>query len=821
MDRVRPSIAPQDLYASIGTAAAPIVIDVRTDTVLARAEKLVPSAIRRSPDQIAQWCNELPRGRPVVVYCTHGREVSQDAVATLRAAGLPAVYLAGGIEEWLDRRLPTRRNLGASSAWVSRERPEVDRIACPWLISRFVDPHAEFIHVATSEGIPVAKKTGRTPDDVGGAELTHEGERCTFDSILRIYEIRDPALDRFAAIIRGADTSHHELTPQCGGLSAVLLGLSANFPNDDDMLAQGMTIYDALYTWCRSLQEERHDWVFGQRGTEPETVVCKVAATMKRIGSMSILLRLSNDGDTKQTANYEALREAIVTGEIEPNQRLPSTREFSRIFDISRGTAVIVYEMLQAEGYLVGRRGTGTFVAPTLPDDRLVMRKGGARIGLAAETALAGDRGSTAALSLRGHQASITQFGENGVRNSTPFLPYLPALSEFPIASWARLTAKHARLVKPDLLDHGHVAGWPRLRRAIAAYLRSTRGIDCQGEQIILTSSTQQSLALCARLLTERGDHALMEDPGNPQALAILRGAGLTAIPVPVDAHGMRISPDGSFAGRLRLAYVTPAHQYPTGVVMSPERRQTLLDWATCNEAWIFEEDDQSEFRYSGHPLPALYGTGRSTCVLHAGSFEKTLFPALCISYLVVPPSLVDVFARAQSLFGRSPTILSQLVLCDFLESGHFDRHIRRMAECYRERRDALIESLGAQFGSSIDVVPPPAGLALPVQWKCGRDASTIAEAAAAQKLRVLPSSSFQIETPVASGAILGFAAFEIAVLQNAVKRLADAIEMREKPGKVHGALGILPPAAPNGRLARSHLEPVSTRHDGEDAAAA
>jgi GntR family transcriptional regulator/MocR family aminotransferase len=420
-----------------------------------------------------------------------------------------------------------------------------------------------------------------------------------------------------------------------------------------------------------------------------------------------------------------------------------------------------------------------------------------------------------AALSARGHQvASTTTFGEDAFRSATPFLPYLPALSEFPIALWARLTGKHARLVKPDLLNHGHVAGWPRLRTAIAAYLRSTRGIDCQGEQIVLTSSSQQSLSLCARLLTERGDHALMEDPGNPQALAILRGAGLTAIPVAVDAHGMRISSDASFAGQPRLVYVTPAHQYPTGVAMSRERRQNLLDWAVRNEAWVFEDDDQSEFRYSGHPLPALFGTRGSTCVLHAGSFDKTLFPALSISYLVVPPPLVDVFARAQSLFGRSPTIVSQLVLCDFLESGHFVRHIRRMGECYRERRAALIDCLGAQFGSSIAVAPPEAGLALPVQWKSESDAATIAEAAAAEKLRVLPSSSFRIETPVAAGAILGFAAFDAAVLQNAVKRLADAIVIAEKRAKAQGALASLPPgtvsARPDSGAAASVTRPNS-----------
>jgi GntR family transcriptional regulator / MocR family aminotransferase len=532
---------------------------------------------------------------------------------------------------------------------------------------------------------------------------------------------------------------------------------------------------------------------------------------MKRIGSMNVLLRLPKVCGTKQTALYEALREAIVTGAMSLNQRLPSTREFSHTFTISRGTAVIVYEMLQAEGYLVARRGTGTFVAPSLPDDRLSMRTERAQIGVAAETAVHDDRLSTPALSLRGHKAaSLMPFSEDGLRRPAPFLPYLPDLSEFPITLWARLTAKHARLVKPDLLNHGHIAGWPPLRAAIAAYLRSTRGIGCHGDQIILTSSTQQSLSLCACLLAERGDHALMESPGNPQALAILRGADLRVVSVPVDAQGVCISADAPFPGKLRLAYVTPAHQYPTGVVMSVERRQAVLDWAVRKKAWIFEDDDQSDFRYSGHPLPALYGMCASPCVLHAGSFDKTLFPALCISYLVVPPPLVDVFARAQSLFGRSPTIVSQLVLCDFIESGHFVRHIRRMAERYRERRTALIDSLGTHFGTSIAISPYPSGLGLPIQWKCEKDASTIAEAAAAQKLRVLPNSLFQAEMPVPSGAILGFAAYDLPTLQNAVKRLADAIDMRKNGDTQSTAPSILPPSEPCGGFMRNAPEQVA-----------
>jgi rhodanese-related sulfurtransferase len=254
------SISPHDLFARLGTAASPSVIDVRRADDFAGAARLIPSAIHRAPETVEQWRKELPTAS-IVVYCVHGREVSQDVAATLRAAGIDAVHLDGGITGWTEQGLPTRRRVGKSpSKWVTRERPKIDRIACPWLISRFIDPNAEFVYVPTSRVIAVAKETGGTPYDIDGVEFTHEGERCSFDTILRIYDIKAPPLDHLATIVRGADTSRHDLTPQCGGLFAISLGLSANYSDDHEMLKHGMVMYDALYTWCRSLQAETHNW---------------------------------------------------------------------------------------------------------------------------------------------------------------------------------------------------------------------------------------------------------------------------------------------------------------------------------------------------------------------------------------------------------------------------------------------------------------------------------------------------------------------------------------------------------------------------------
>jgi rhodanese-related sulfurtransferase len=259
--RTSTSITPDSLYEKLGTAQAPIVLDVRKPVDFAASERCIVSALHRAPEDVARWGRELPAGRSVVVYCVHGHQVSQGAAAVLAAAGHDVAFLEHGIAGWTEAGLPTRRKVaGATTKWVTRERPKIDRIACPWLIARFIDPGAQFIYVPESRVLAVAKETGAIPYDIKDVEYTHEGERCSFDTILRIHDIRDPALDRLATIVRGADTSRHDLAEQCGGLFAISLGLSANFPDDHAMLAHGMVMYDALYTWCRSLQAETHNW---------------------------------------------------------------------------------------------------------------------------------------------------------------------------------------------------------------------------------------------------------------------------------------------------------------------------------------------------------------------------------------------------------------------------------------------------------------------------------------------------------------------------------------------------------------------------------
>jgi rhodanese-related sulfurtransferase len=256
------STSLEALYAAIGTAASPIVLDVRRKAAFDGDDRMLVSALRRPPEEVGRWWRDLPQGRPVVVYCVQGHELSQQTAAALRGTGRDARYLEGGITGWAELGLPLRRKVPlASNSWVTRKRPKIDRIACPWLIRRFIDPEATFLFVPTGQVFDVAATSGATAYDIPGAEpFSRDGELCSFDTFLRVFEIRDPALDALAVIVRGADTARLDLAPQAAGLLALSLGLSANFSDDHAMLEHGMTMYDAFYAWCRSCQSETHGW---------------------------------------------------------------------------------------------------------------------------------------------------------------------------------------------------------------------------------------------------------------------------------------------------------------------------------------------------------------------------------------------------------------------------------------------------------------------------------------------------------------------------------------------------------------------------------
>ena len=260
------------LLSTLGTPRAPLLIDVRRAPAFSADPGMIPCAIRRTPDDVTDWAPrlaELTAGRPLLAYCVHGHEVSQNTAAHLRAAGFDASYLEGGIEDWKIAGAPTMRKIAAlgldgstPSAWITRERPKIDRIACPWLVRRFIDPLATFHYVPAESVITEATRRNAIPYDIPGVQFSHRGdsgERCSFDAMLDDFGLDEPALRDLAVIVRGADTGHPELTPQSPGLLALSLGLSANFPDDHEMLAHGMVMYDALYAWLKTARTEQHN----------------------------------------------------------------------------------------------------------------------------------------------------------------------------------------------------------------------------------------------------------------------------------------------------------------------------------------------------------------------------------------------------------------------------------------------------------------------------------------------------------------------------------------------------------------------------------
>jgi rhodanese-related sulfurtransferase len=259
MDGQALPISPVELFRYLGTAKAPLLIDVRRAPAFDADDCRIIGAARHLPDDVSTWGGGLPQTRSIVVYCVHGHEVSQGVAGALRSAGYQAAYLEGGIADWKARKLPTRRKrTPAENKWVTREHPKIDRIACPWLVSRFINPEAEFIYVPPNDVALVASDIGGTPYDIENVEFGHVGDRCSFDAIVKAYGIEDAALDRLATIVRGADSSRPNLTPQGGWLLAISHGLSAIFRDDHELLGHGLVMYDALYAWCRMQIEDRH-----------------------------------------------------------------------------------------------------------------------------------------------------------------------------------------------------------------------------------------------------------------------------------------------------------------------------------------------------------------------------------------------------------------------------------------------------------------------------------------------------------------------------------------------------------------------------------
>lgn len=478
----------------------------------------------------------------------------------------------------------------------------------------------------------------------------------------------------------------------------------------------------------------------------------------------SLSLGTPPEGKSLATWLYDELRSAIMQGRLRPNAQLPSSRQLSVDYGVARGTVIAAFESLRHEGYIESRAGSGSFVAAKLPD------KFFRGAGVPAQHTV---KSSGAGLSRWGQQIRPTFPERKTKRINLPFEANLPALDLFPTAQWARLAGRQMRQANHRYLGYGDSAGFLPLREAVANHLGSTRGVSCSADQIVIVSGTQQTLHITARLTLDPGDRVWLEDPGYVGALAAFRDVGADVVGVPVDESGINVAIGEQLAPRAKLAYITPAHQFPLGVGLSLDRRLALLNWAQKAKAWIFEDDYDSEFRFSGRPLPPLQSLDTSECVIFAGSFNKMLFPTLRLGYVVLPPRLVPAFLDARGMSDRFPPALEQRVLCDFITEGYFGQHLRRMREAYAERLQSLMWA--AQVGplaGLVNIAPIQAGIQTAAILPSHLSDVAVSAAASIEGMEIIPISTFQISRKDINGLLLGFANTTPAAIRAGAKKL-------------------------------------------------
>lgn len=485
---------------------------------------------------------------------------------------------------------------------------------------------------------------------------------------------------------------------------------------------------------------------------------------------------LDGDGPLYQQV-YRAARRAILTAELAPGTKVPSTRGLARDLGVSRNTVILAYDQLLAEGYIAAREGSGTFVASNLPEDLTEAIRSDRHES---------DRAEIFSPRLSAYGRRLADFGEHqpltwearGAPLSYDFRYGRPNFFDFPHDTWCRVLARRARRASVKQLDYGPPAGRDELRAAIAEYLWRSRGVVCTPEQVLVVNGSQQALDLAARVLVDPGDHVVLEEPHYPGARLAFETAGATVVAAALDDDGLRVDsiPDDL---DVRLAYVTPAHQFPTGVNMPLQRRLEVLAWAERRDALIFEDDYDSEFRYSGRPVEALQGLDRAGRVLYSGTFSKLMFPALRLGYLVLPAALVGPISAAKAVCDTGCAALDQLALADFMQQGHFDRHLRRSRTRNAKRREALLAALDRHLGDRVEITGINAGLHVLV-WLQGfatRRLPALRRRAAEQGVGIYPVTPYYREAPKRAGLLLGFASLQEKEIEEGIRRLARLLD--------------------------------------------
>jgi GntR family transcriptional regulator/MocR family aminotransferase len=462
---------------------------------------------------------------------------------------------------------------------------------------------------------------------------------------------------------------------------------------------------------------------------------------------------------------YLMLRGAIVSNALSPGSRLPSTRRLAQRLAVSRTSVLSAYEQLLAEGYVVGREGSGTFVADDVPEAIVTAPP-------VTDTHAGGPA--------RGLSDAGTRYGQFALGLTVPpncaFATGCCSMDGATVEAWRRIGARQMRSLDPLNLSYADPAGEPALRREVAGYLRAARAVQCDPDQIIILSGAQQAIDLSIRTLLDPGDQVWVEDPGYLATREAIVAAGGRPVPVPVDDSGLVVGAGIAAAPAARAVFITPSHQYPTGSIMSMSRRLDLLAWAAQTGAWVIEDDYDSEFRYVGRPLASLQGLDRGGSVIYVGTLSKVLFPGIRLGFAVLPPRLVDVFKGARYLSDRHPPILQQAMAAEFMREGYLTSHIRRMRQQYREARDVVIEAIKKHMGALVEIETPECGMQLVLHFRDDISDTAVATEALRHGIVVKPVSPLYLEVPARQGLVLGYSGFDAHRLRAAAAELGRIV---------------------------------------------
>jgi GntR family transcriptional regulator / MocR family aminotransferase len=474
------------------------------------------------------------------------------------------------------------------------------------------------------------------------------------------------------------------------------------------------------------------------------------------------VIPLSRTGESLSRQLYHWLRGKILLGHLRAGERLPATRDLAEQLHVSRTVVLLAYDQLLAEGFVQGRHGSGTYVCEGLTAKREGVARKGARVrlspfGTAAEAAAPKPESAKGPTTVVRYDFSYRR----------------PPVERFPFETWQRILTRRSRNASVRMLDYAAAAGSLELRRAIAEHLRRSRAVTCDASQVIIVNGSQQALDLAARVLLERGDVAVVEDPHYLGARDAFFAAGAKLHPVPVDHDGLTPS---KLPKRARLAFVTPSHQFPTGTILPVGRRMALLEWAKRAGAVVIEDDYDGEFRYEGRPVESMQGLDRDGRVIYVGTFSRTIFPALRIGYLIAPRTLVSALSAAKWLCDRHTATLEQETLAEFIATGAYERHLRRSRRVNALRREVLLESIRKFLGNRVDVTGEGSGAHV-VLWPRKRvfEDAVIAEAAA-NGVGIYGIARYFSKRPRKAGFMLGYARMKEEDIREGVRKLAQCL---------------------------------------------